>query len=86
MADEAEVALVTALAECLGTDEIGVGQVAVVDDVGMTEHRAEAVNHAVFREDVLVETFVALETELVLRVGVVVPCVLPALARAVFEP
>ena len=35
MADEAEVALVAALAEGLCADEVGVGQVAVVDDVGV---------------------------------------------------
>ena len=35
MADEAEVALVAALAKGLGADEVGIGQVAVVDDVGV---------------------------------------------------
>ena len=35
MADEAEVALVAALAEGLGADEVGIGQVAVVDDVSV---------------------------------------------------
>ena len=35
MADEAEVALVATLAEGLGADEVGIGQVAVVDDVGV---------------------------------------------------
>ena len=35
VADEAEVALVAALAKGLGADEVGIGQVAVVDDVGV---------------------------------------------------
>ena len=35
MADEAEVALVAALAKGLGANEVGVGQVAVIDDVGV---------------------------------------------------
>jgi len=35
VADEAKVALVAALAKGLGADEVGVGQVAVVDDVGV---------------------------------------------------
>jgi len=35
LADEAKVALVAALAKGLGADEVGVGQVAVVDDIGV---------------------------------------------------
>ena len=35
MADKAKVALVAALAKGLGADEVGIGQVAVVDDVGV---------------------------------------------------
>ena len=42
VADKAEVAPITALAEGLGADEVGVGQRAVVDDVGVAEHWAEA--------------------------------------------
>lgn len=36
VADEAEVALVAALAKGLGEDEVGIGQVTVVDDIGVT--------------------------------------------------
>lgn len=86
VADEIEIANFPALAKGLGADEVGVGQVAVVDDVRVTEHRAEAVNHAVFREDVLIETLGTLEMELVGAVGVLVPHILPALARAHLEP
>ena len=42
VADKAEVAPITALAEGLGADEVGVGQRAIVDDVGIAEQRAEA--------------------------------------------
>ena len=80
VADEMEIAKFPALAKGLGADKVGIGQVAVVDDVRVTEHGAEAVNHDVFREDALVEALCALETELVGAVGVLVPDVLPALA------
>ena len=80
MADEAKVALVAALAEGLCADEVGVGQVAVVDDVGVAKHRAETVDDPVMREDVLVEALHTLETELIGTVGVLVPNILPALA------
>ena len=86
VADEIEIANFPALTKSLGADEVGVGQVAVVDDVRVTEHRAEAVNHAVFREDVLIEALYALEMELVGAVGVLVPNISPALARAHLEP
>ena len=42
VADKAEVAPIAALAEGLGADEVGVGQRAVVDDVGVAVHWAEA--------------------------------------------
>lgn len=83
--DEAEVAQVAALAKGLGADEVGVGQVAVVDDVGVAEHRAETVDDTVMRENVLVEALRTLEMELVGAVGVLVPDVLPAFPGAVFE-
>ena len=54
MANEIEVAEISALAEGLGTDEVGVGQVAVIDDVAVAEHGTESVNHAIFRKNVLV--------------------------------
>ena len=46
VADKAEVAPIAALAEGLGADEVGVGQRAVVDDVGMAEHRTETFEDA----------------------------------------
>ena len=52
--DKTEVTASAALTERLGADEVGVGQVAVVDDVGVTEHRAEAVKDTVTRKDMLV--------------------------------
>ena len=86
MADEIEIAKFPALAKGLSADEVGIGQVAVVDDVRVTEHRAEAVNHLVFREDVLVEALGTLEMELVGAVGVLVPHIAPTFARAHLEP
>ncbi len=80
VADKAEVAPIAALAEGLGADEVGVGQRAVVDDVGMAEHRAEAFQHAALLKDMAVEAFGALKVELVARVGVEVPHVAPAQA------
>ena len=35
MTDKVEVAKFAALAEGLGADEVGIGQVAVVDDIGV---------------------------------------------------
>lgn len=78
MADKAEVAPIAALAEGLGADEVGVGQRAVVDDVGLAEHWAEAFQHAALLKDMAVEAFGALKVELVARVGVEVPHVAPA--------
>ncbi len=47
MTDKTEVTTSAALTECLGADEVGVGQVAVVDDVGVAEHGTEAVKDTV---------------------------------------
>jgi hypothetical protein len=38
----------------LRADEVGVGQVAVVDDVAVAEHRAETLQYAIVAENVLV--------------------------------
>jgi len=65
VAHETEVAEVATLAEGLRADEVGVGQVAVVDDVAVAEHRAETLQYAIVAEDVLVETLGAFEVELV---------------------
>ena len=70
MADKAEVAHSTTLTEGLGTDEVGVRQRAIVDDVSVEEHRTEAFQHAALLKDMAVEAFGALEVELVARVGV----------------
>ena len=86
MADEIEIANFPALAKGLGADEVGVGQVAVIDDVAVAEHGTKSVNHAIFRENVLVEALGTFEMELVGAVGVLVPHILPALARAHLEP
>ena len=45
--DKTEVTTSAALTESLGADEVGVGQVAIVDDVGVAEHRTEAVKDTV---------------------------------------
>ena len=47
VAHKAEVAHRAALAEGLRADEVGVRQRAVVDDVRVAEHGAEAFQHAV---------------------------------------
>ena len=54
MTDKVEVAKFAALAEGLGADEIGIRQVAVIDDVAVAKHGTESVNHSIFRENVLV--------------------------------
>lgn len=41
MAHETKVTVVATLAERLGADEVGVGQAAVVDDVGVAAHGTE---------------------------------------------
>ena len=45
--DKTEVTASAALTESLVADEVGVGQVAIVDDVGVAEHRTEAVKDTV---------------------------------------
>ena len=78
VADKAEVAHSTTLTEGLDTDEVGVRQRAIVDDVSVAEHRTETFEDATPLENMLVEAFGALKVELVARVGVEVPHVAPA--------
>ena len=62
--DKTEVTASAALTERLGADKVGVRQVAVVDDVGVAEHRTEAIKNTVTRKDMFVEALGTLEVEL----------------------
>lgn len=84
MADEAEVAAVTALAEGPGADEIDIVKIAVVDDVAVAEHGPEALQDTVLGKFVLIEALQAFEVVDIGRV-VLVPDVFPSLAGSVFE-
>lgn len=83
MTDKAEVADIAALTERFCTNKVGIVQFAVVDDVGVTAHRAE-LHQSAPAENLRIDTFVALEVKHILRI-VLVPCVAPAEARAFFE-
>lgn len=54
MPDKTEVALLPALAEGLGALEVDVVQIAVVDDVAVTEHPAEPPKQVPFPEFMLI--------------------------------
>ena len=71
-------------AECLGADDIDVMEVAVVDDIAVAEHGAEALQDAVLGKYVLIEALQALEMVDFGRI-ILVPDVPPALAESVFE-
>jgi hypothetical protein len=83
--DKAEVAAVTALAEGFGADEVDVVKVAVVDDVAMAEHRAEAFKNAVLGKQVLVKAFQCFKVIILLGIFRM-PYILPTLSGTVFEP
>ena len=84
MADEAEVAAVTALAEGPGADEIDIVKIAVVDDVAVAEHGPEAIQDAMLGKFVLIQALQALEVVDFGRV-VLVPDVFPSLAGSVLK-
>lgn len=42
MSDKAEVAFFSALAKCLGADEVDIVEDAVIDDVAVAEHLSES--------------------------------------------
>ena len=85
MTDKAEVIAVATLAEGFGADEIDVMKVAVVDDVAIAEHRAEAFQNPVLGENVLIQAFHCLK--MVILFGIFrMPDILPALSGAYLNP
>ena len=80
VADKAEVAAVAALTECFGADEIDVVQIAVVDDVAVAEHGAEAFQYTVFGKQVLIQALYCLKVIILLGIFRM-PYILPTLSR-----
>jgi len=68
MANEIEVATISALAERLRAFETRIGQIAKVDDVRVAEHRA-GFHQSPITEDVMIEALVALEVETIRFLG-----------------
>ena len=53
MPDKAEVTFFSALAKCLGADEVDIVEVAVIDDVAVAEHLSESAQKIAFAEFML---------------------------------
>ena len=84
MLDKAEVAFFSALAKCLGADEVDIVKVSVIDDVAVAEHLSESAQKTAFAEFMLVEALVALKVIAVFGV-VVEPGISPPLPGAHLE-
>ena len=53
MPDKAEVTFFSALAKCLGADEVDIVEVAVIDDVAVAEHLSKSAQKIAFAEFLL---------------------------------
>jgi len=82
--DKAEVAEFTSLAEGLGTNEIDVVKIAIVDYVAVAEHRAEPFKESTLSELVPVKALQRLEMIAILRI-ILVPGIFPSLSGAILE-
>ena len=68
MSDKTEIALIPAIAERLGANEIRIGQRPIVDDVSMAAHRPQLQQSAP-SEDRGIDTLIALKVKFVLFFG-----------------
>lgn len=85
MAHKAEIAHLSALTEGLGTNEVYVVKVPIIDYVAVAEHGAKALQEPPLSKLILVQTLQAFEMENMGGVLVQMPGIFPALAGAMLE-
>ena len=84
MPHEAEVAELSALAQRLGPDKIGIRQISIVDHIGMTAHGSE-LQHTAGAQYFLIDALVTFKVEFIPGI-ILVPGISPPVSGALPEP